>query len=226
MYAAGTDTVITQPVVAAVAALTDVLAASPVDVAATCHRCRLLSEECDVDLARRCLAGRHDAYPAVMRALAAVTDDADVVTVIAAMTSLCDGQPDLLDDAGVDALTTRLSHPSPVVVAAVGKLISVLCVKHEGNRQSFVERDVIGGLMTALVTHDRTPPTVAAVSAALRGLMRDDDIRVPFGRAHQHAVTIVTQTDALRVIVDLCSGETANVVLRLTTPARLVKTGL
>ena len=58
-------------------------------------------------------------------------------------------------------------------------------------------------------TLDRCKGEVEVVKeacSALRVLTFDDDIRVPFGKAHDHAKMIVTEAGALGRIMEMCKG--------------------
>jgi hypothetical protein len=47
---------------------------------------------------------------------------------------------------------------------------------------------------------------VKLICCALRTLTLDDDVRVPFGKAHNHAKLIVTEAGALKKLLELSSG--------------------
>ena len=66
-------------------------------------------KECDIDLARRYLAGRNDAYPLLLDVLRASSGEADqMVPTSNALISLCCGQPDLLTPDGLELLCKYL----------------------------------------------------------------------------------------------------------------------
>lgn len=125
-----------------------------------------------------------------------------------ALCALCNGQPDLLDDKGTDLLVDLLkSHQSSApLVASIVKLMRLTCIKHERNRQAYVTRDIISLYVSTMETHKNNPEVVKEVCFALRVLTFDDDMRVPFGKAHEHAKLIVTEEEALRKILAICKG--------------------
>ena len=43
---------------------------------------------------------------------------------------------------------------------------------------------------------------LVAVTSTISALILDDDIRVPFGKAHEHAKTIVTEGQALKLLLN------------------------
>lgn len=65
------------------------------------------------------------------------------------------------------------------------------CLKHEQNRQSLVKAGVLPLLTgSAIAGHSHCADVVRGACGALRVMTFDDDIRVPFGHAHDHAKMI------------------------------------
>ncbi|XP_050393057.1 armadillo repeat-containing protein 6 [Patella vulgata] len=165
----------------------------------------ILQTECDEDLARRCLAGKNDGYKILMKALNVFKSDSALMEIIlTTFCSLVNGQPDLLDEEGVTFLLNYLTECSPREKPLVVKLIRLFCIKHEKNRQIFVLNNVIGTLSVLLANHKTEPELVQEICICLRVLTFDDDVRVPFGKAHEHAKMIVTEGDALKRILEIC----------------------
>ena len=50
-------------------------------------------------------------------------------------------------------------------------------------------------------------PIVKEVCQLFRVLTLDDDPRVPFGKAHDHAKMIVTEAEALELLLDVAKSE-------------------
>lgn len=68
-----------------------------------------LKTECDIDIAHKVMAGRHGAYQLLLDLLEKHQDDATVThLVLASLTSLMTGQPDLLTERGVQAILTSI----------------------------------------------------------------------------------------------------------------------
>ncbi|XP_033749978.1 armadillo repeat-containing protein 6-like [Pecten maximus] len=173
----------------------------------------MIRAECDVDLSRRCLAGNNQAYPALIQALEKfLTDDKMLQKALLTLLSLTNGQPDLLDDHGCSLLMEMLDSfkdNEDILYLTVG-LIRNTCTKHEENRQMFVKKKLISKLSDVLNRHKGSEKVVIETCGALRVLTLDDDIRVPFGQAHENAKSIVTEGNALETILNLCKDYSDN----------------
>lgn len=166
-------------------------------------------EECNIDLSHRCLAGKNQAYPTLMKLLKKWSGDARVTkALLQSLCALVNGQPDLLDEEGSALFIHYLSEfkEDHELLVLVVRLIRLFCLKHESNRQNFVAKDLIKILSGLLQSQQSNPELVKEVCFALRVLTFDDDIRVPFGKAHEHAKMIVTEGDALKAILKVCEG--------------------
>lgn len=80
------------------------------------------------------------------------------------------------------------------------------CLKHEQNRQSLVKAGVLPLLTGAIVRHSHCADVVKEACWALRIMTFDDDIRVPFGHAHDHAKMIVQENGGLKVLIEAAKG--------------------
>lgn len=124
------------------------------------------------------------------------------------LSAILDGQPDLLDAAGQDLLLQTLKEyreDADMTLAGI-RCIRHACLKHEQNRQDFVKGGVLPLLTGAIVQHGDSADVVRTASSALRIMTFDDDIRVPFGHAHDHAKMIVLENDGLRVLIEAAKG--------------------
>jgi hypothetical protein len=70
----------------------------------------------------------------------------------------------------------------------------------------FVKKELITLLVNLLTVHKNEPLIVIEACGLLRSLTYDDDIRVPFGKAHEHAKMIVTEGHTLKTLLELCEG--------------------
>eukprot|EP00045_Choanoeca_perplexa_P010669 m.109707 g.109707 ORF g.109707 m.109707 type:complete len:502 (+) comp15351_c1_seq4:878-2383(+) len=135
---------------------------------------------------------------------------------LCALAALLDGQPDLVtppnpnsvmaqvgDNANVQALCNPLrAFPSDPVVQLHGvQAIKHACIMHETNRQNFVVEGVVTLLLHVLTTHVETPAAVKQAAHCLRSLVLDDDVRVAFGKAHDHAKLIVNEHNGFNAIM-------------------------
>ena len=88
---------------------------------------------------------------------------------------------------------------------------------HESNRQAFVAAGVIEFCLAAAEKHAGSQAVVVAAMQALRALTRDDDPRVPFGKATEHAKMIAEDADGLkRLLVVLQTSGTSYTMLQRT----------
>ena len=126
------------PVVMATKTLAAVLDATPMDSDSVVTNCNIIKSECDIDLAYRCLAGKNETYPTLLRALAHTDLTEQRVLILEALCSLCNGQPDLLDQSGRSSILSILSVPELTLLAV--RFIRYTCIKHETNRRAYVGR--------------------------------------------------------------------------------------
>lgn len=76
--------------------------------------------------------------------------------------------------------------------------VLVCCVRHEENRQALVAAGVLDGLGLCIKEGGRSE--LLQVCRVWMALVQDDDIRVPFGKAHDHARDIVENHGALTTL--------------------------
>ncbi|ELU02618.1 hypothetical protein CAPTEDRAFT_184330 [Capitella teleta] len=169
---------------------------------------RVIKEECDRDLAHRCLAAKHGAYISLIQCLKGQKQI--LLVTLDALASLTNGQPDVLTDEGVDLLLDLLQSSDPEIIAMVTKVIIHVCTKHETNRQTLVSKDLITLLVSALERNKTDGRNVKLICCALRTLTLDDDVRVPFGKSHDHAKLIVTEAGALKKLLNLSADYSAD----------------
>jgi len=200
--------VVQHDAVVAVSKLKAAAAEQHVNISQISAGCSELCSVCDAGLADRCLAANSGAYDALMSLLHA-TDASDYIPVVlTVLLSLVDGQPDVLEVRGatrvVDILRDDL-FPVDVIVTALN-VIRRCCVLHEANRQQFVALDIIPVTAGLLTMHRSHREVVRAACAVFSALTLDDDVRVPFGKSHEHAKTIVIEGSALDMLLQLASG--------------------
>ncbi|KGL77309.1 Armadillo repeat-containing protein 6 [Tinamus guttatus] len=183
------------------------------DLAEMAEQLGLFTEQCKEQLAFRCLAAQHGAYSVVFPAFQLASGDRNLtLKAFCALSAILDGQPDLLDSAGQDLLLQALkehAEDAEMVLAAL-RCVRHACLKHEQNRQDLVKGGVLPLLTGAIVQHGASAEVVRAASSALRVMTFDDDIRVPFGHAHDHAKMIVLENDGLKVLIEAAKAFTDN----------------
>ncbi|XP_043577399.1 armadillo repeat-containing protein 6-like [Chiloscyllium plagiosum] len=173
------------------------------------------SEQCSLDFAHRHLAAEKSAYPTVLSSCKQLMSNVPyLLKGIQALGNLLDGQPDLLDQEGQQLLLEILrQHRDHAALNAMTiRTIRHSCLKHEQNRQDLVQLGVLALLTGAIVNHGNQADVIREAGRALRVMTYDDDIRVPFGRAHDHAKLIVMENDGLRIIIEAAKGRGQNCV--------------
>lgn len=171
----------------------------------TAHLARFC-EQCKQNKACRFLAAQKGAYPILLAAwkLAAAGDQGLLLQALNALSALIDSQPDLLDTQGLKLLVATLAQNIDVtdLICSGIRCVRHACLKHEQNRQSLVKAGVLPLLTGAITRHGHCADVVKEACWALRIMTFDDDIRVPFGHAHDHAKMIVQENRGLKVLID------------------------
>ncbi|NWR03143.1 ARMC6 protein, partial [Paradoxornis webbianus] len=188
-------------------------AVAEADMAQLPQHLSAFSAQCKEQLAFRHLAGQNGAYAVVLSACRLAAGHRDLLLqALSTLSALLDGQPDLLDGAGRELVLRGLRErrgDAEVALAAV-RCVRHACLKHERNRQDFAAAGVLPLLTGAIVQHGGSAEVVRAAASALRVMTFDDDIRVPFGHAHDHAKMIVLENDGLRVLIEAAKAFRAN----------------
>ncbi|KAM8763724.1 armadillo repeat-containing protein 6 [Rhynchonycteris naso] len=163
-------------------------------------------EQCKQQKASRFLAAQKGAYPILLATwkLAAEGDQGLLLQALNALSALIDGQPDLLDTQGLKLLLASLAGNADTadLICSGIRCIRHACLKHEQNRQSLVKAGVLPLLTGAIARHSHCASVVREACWALRIMTFDDDIRVPFGHAHDHARMIVQENGGLKVLIE------------------------
>lgn len=162
----------------------------------------VIRTECEKGLNYQVLAGKEGAYDAIMNVISKFESGNPEILkeCLNTLISLMTKHPDLLDDRGVQMILKLLDNQKDSeVLKLVLKWTKECCTLHEMNRQKIFDADILGHLK--LLLHDPTSALLREVLGVLRALVLDDDVRVEFGRAHEHARTIAS--DTLCVITSL-----------------------
>ncbi|KAH8371473.1 hypothetical protein KR093_007587 [Drosophila rubida] len=162
----------------------------------------VLDLECQKSLAHRVLAGKngaHDALITVLEQTLADTEETPLNTpllckCLQAANSLSQKQPDLFDAEAL-AIVLRLLELKLVdqvdLTCLTLQWLQKACVMHEMNRQNIMSTNLLK-LTKPLLRKDNAR-IVRELTAVLRFLVLDDDIRVEFGCAHEHARQIANE---------------------------------
>ncbi|XP_008554566.1 armadillo repeat-containing protein 6 homolog [Microplitis demolitor] len=148
-----------------------------------------LKTELDKDIAHRVFAGKENAYSILLALTKDTKDDVSILKpALKAMTSLMTGNPDLLDSDGIDLQMQILDTQTDVsCIQNLLRWIKECCIKHEMNRQRLVEAQIIDRLIRLLKKDDKTSSELRDICNVIRALVLDDDLRLEFGKAHEHA---------------------------------------
>jgi len=161
---------------------------------------------------------------------AGAQQEPQLAEAIRVMNACLQGQPDLLgrvQTSCLDVASGLTATPTPEIMkimahlkaypdssaiqAAVLKTVRFGSFMHESNRQAFVAAGVIEFCLAAAEKHAGSQAVVVASMQALRALTRDDDPRVPFGKATEHAKMIAEDAGGLkRLLVVLQASGTCD----------------
>ncbi|XP_062815621.1 armadillo repeat-containing protein 6 [Anolis carolinensis] len=174
-----------------------------------------LAKQCRAEVSVRFLAGQKGAYPAVLAACRLSGEGrCSLRRALGALGALLEGQPDLLEAGGREVVLRALREGGPEEAEEAESTLAALrclrhaCLKHERNRQEMVEAGALGLLTGAILRHGRRAPVVREACLGLRVMTFDDDIRAPFGHAHQHAKSIVVDHNGLAVLIEAAKAFT------------------
>ncbi|CAK1547615.1 unnamed protein product [Leptosia nina] len=155
----------------------------------------VLITECKKDIAHRVRAGKDGAYNILIELLETnykvyienCKDHLLITKVLYSLAALMDVQPDLLDYKGLELMKSLLENvQNDEVMLATLKWINVCCVKHEMNRQKVFALNIVDNLKILLKVKGNTR-LLSETLQVIRRLTLDDDIRMEFGKAHEHA---------------------------------------
>lgn len=153
----------------------------------------VIKAECDKGLANRVGVGKAGAYSVLLDVLEVKESYIAVErTCLKTLIALMNKQPDLLDDRGIKKMLSFLRIKMDFDVKKLTlKWIKNCCVLHENNRQNIFNANILDKLKDLL--NDGSSDILREVLAVCRALVLDDDIRVEFGKAHEHARIIASE---------------------------------
>lgn len=160
--------------------------------------------------------GKEGAYNIILGILLKHERESDVEVTkecLKTLISLMTKHPDLLDESGVQTIIKYLDKQKDQdVLRLILKWAKECCIMHEMNRSEIISAiPLFSNLINFAYFRqqifdaailDHLKPLLEEASAALlrdvlgvlRALILDDDVRVEFGRAHEHARTIASDT--------------------------------
>lgn len=127
--------------------------------------------------------------------LTKLQEDTEVVkATLKTLTSLMTKQPDLLNERGIAVMIDYLkTKKDQEVQRLLLKWVKECCVLHEMNRQQIFNAGILDHLKPHL-GDEASASLLRDVLGVLRALVLDDDVRVEFGKAHEHAKAIASDT--------------------------------
>lgn len=156
----------------------------------------------------RVLAGKNGAHDALitlleqeLTAIASANTEPDLNVLekcLQALNSLTNKQPDIFDAEALATIMKLLEIKNDNIICLTLQWLQKVSVMHETNRQNILNAGIMRNLKP-LVKKDNNIQVIREVTAVFRFLVLDDDIRVEFGCAHEHARQIASE-----VVVELC----------------------
>lgn len=153
--------------------------------------------ECKLTVPHRVLAAKLGAYELIVGTLEKETSGLDkevLAKLVAAANSIINKQPDVFDAKSL-AVVLRLlqsERENPSVTCDLLRWLQKACILHEMNRQAIMDEGGAVKQFKVLIEHS-DPEVVKHACALFRFVILDDDIRVEFGKAHEHARTLATE---------------------------------
>ncbi|XP_032521938.2 armadillo repeat-containing protein 6 homolog isoform X1 [Danaus plexippus] len=155
----------------------------------------ILKAECSKDIAHRVMAGKAGAYNILIDLLdeklkmyknvESEENKQFIVKILNCLVALMEVQPDLLDKKGVDLIDSCLDLQNDEIIISTLKWINECCTKHEINRQNLFATNI--GKKLKILLGKNNVQLLCEVLQVIRKFTLDDDIRVEFGKAHEHA---------------------------------------
>lgn len=156
------------------------------------EQCSIVRTECSKGLAEKMLATKANGYDILVKIAVKQTR----VESVDALTALLQGNPDPFDPNGFSVILQSLDKDNDDSLIASGLALTLaVCVQHEQNRQNLVKNNILDLLDNTFKGHEED---VVRVWIAL---VQDDDVRVPYGKAHDNARDIVENHNGLGQIV-------------------------
>ncbi|CAG9821220.1 unnamed protein product [Phaedon cochleariae] len=157
------------------------------------NQLEILKTECDKGIQERVIAGKAGAYNAILDTLINNKNDVNIERhCLKAMISLMTKQPDLLDEKGIEIILSNLKKEADYDLKKLSlRWAKECCIMHEMNRQKIFDSHILENLKELL--NDGTSDILRDVLSVFRGLVLDDDVRVEFGKAHDHARIIASE---------------------------------
>ncbi|XP_049544373.1 armadillo repeat-containing protein 6 homolog [Anopheles darlingi] len=153
------------------------------------HQLGVIIEECKQSVPHRVLAAKLGAYEFVVKALHSnkALNDEVRLKFIATANAIINKQPDVFDIISLSVVLELLKGAKDQqIICELLKWLQKACLLHEMNRQTIMQETLTVTTLKALLSRIE-PEIIRNACMLLRFLILDDDIRVEFGKAHEHA---------------------------------------
>ncbi|XP_058466628.1 armadillo repeat-containing protein 6 homolog [Malaya genurostris] len=155
-----------------------------------------ITAECKLSVPHRVLAAKLGAYDFIVETLGKDEyPNAELFLKLSqAANSIINKHPDIFNIQSLQVILRFLvTESETTVLCDLLRWLQKACVLHETNRQMIMGDDRSVKQFKTLLQHDAAD-VIKNVCALFRFLVLDDDIRVEFGKAHEHARTLGTET--------------------------------
>jgi len=186
-----------------------------------------LKLNCEKGLEQKVVAGKAEAYYILLNTYEAFKDKTVRSNTLKTLIALMTQQPDLLDDRGIEFIKNNLKDQTqdPELQRLILKWTKECCVMHEINRQKIFDSNLLD-IIKEFLRENCPIEVIRETFSVCRALVLDDDPRVEFGRAHEHARVIASETLCpIMVLLSKFKGEEQlNYDIIITLTALMVRT--
>lgn len=161
-----------------------------------CGHLATVVAECKLSVPHRVLAAKLGAYELIVGTLEKETalDKEVLAKLVAAANAIINKQPDVFSSKSLEVALRLLQSESGDngVTCDLLRWLQKACILHEMNRQTIMDDGRVVKQFKRLIENSDSE-VVKHACALFRFLILDDDIRVEFGKAHEHARTLANE---------------------------------
>ncbi|KAL1392845.1 hypothetical protein pipiens_000360, partial [Culex pipiens pipiens] len=161
-----------------------------------CGHLATVVAECKLSVPHRVLAAKLGAYELIVGTLEKETalDKEVLAKLVAAANAIINKQPDVFSSKSLEVALRLLQSESgdDAVTCDLLRWLQKACILHEMNRQTIMDDGRVVKQFKRLIENSDSE-VVKHACALFRFLILDDDIRVEFGKAHEHARTLANE---------------------------------
>uniref|UniRef100_A0A8D8HL46 Armadillo repeat-containing protein 6 homolog n=1 Tax=Culex pipiens TaxID=7175 RepID=A0A8D8HL46_CULPI len=169
---------------------------SAANKAQICGHLATVVAECKLSVPHRVLAAKLGAYELIVGTLEKETalDKEVLAKLVAAANAIINKQPDVFSSKSLEVALRLLQSESgdDAVTCDLLRWLQKACILHEMNRQTIMDDGRVVKQFKRLIENSDSE-VVKQACALFRFLILDDDIRVEFGKAHEHARTMANE---------------------------------